>query len=236
MQLDSNQKIIDLEKCFGIKIKNKQNFIKSLTHTSYTGENEIDVKESYERMEFLGDAVLKLCVSDILFKKYPELPEGDLTKLRSNLVSDNTLARIGEKIGLNKLVILGKQEEKTGGRKKLSIVACAFEALLGAFYLDDSYKKIFAFLEKVFTPEIENLNENLDKINAKATLQEHTQSLNKNLPKYEIKEEKGPEHNKIFVVQVSYMDEVLAIGQGKTKKEAEQDGAMQACKKMGIIK
>ena len=229
------QKFKKLEEIFGIKVENSENFLKALTHSSYTREKELDSLENYERLEFLGDAVLKLSVSDILISQFPEYAEGDLTKIRSIVVSDNTLAEIAESVGLNNLIILGKQEEKTGGRERKSIMACAFEAILGAYYLDGKYLEISKFLKKVFESYIKNVDENFAKFNAKAVLQEHTQSLNKQLPEYKIVGEKGPEHDKIFVAEVSYMEHVLATGQGKTKREAEQDAAYKACNKFGII-
>lgn len=236
MQLDFNEKLNKLEKIFQIKIEQTQNFEKALTHSSYTRENELKSTENYERLEFLGDAVLKLCISDILYRKFPEYPEGELTKIRSIIVSDNTLAEIAEKTGINKLIALGKQEEKTGGRDRKSIMACAFESILGAYYLSGKYSEISLFLEKAFNPYIEEVDEHFEKFNAKAILQEHTQSVNKKLPEYKIIEEKGPEHDKIFIIEVSFMDEILATGEGKTKKQAEQECAYNACKKLGVIK
>lgn len=225
-----------LEEIFQIKIKNTAIFEKALTHSSFTRENELDSTESYERLEFLGDAVLKLCMSEILYKKFPDYTEGDLTKIRSIIVSDNILAKIAEEIGLAPLVILGKQEEKMGGRNRSSILACAFEAILGAYFLEENHDVILKFLEKTFSPMIEEVDNNFEKFNAKAVLQEYTQSLNKKIPHYKIIEEIGPQHDKIFVVEVSYMDEILAVGRGKTKREAEQDAAYSACIKLNVIK
>lgn len=225
-----------LEKIFQIKIKDSKIFEKALTHSSFTRENELDSTESYERLEFLGDAVLKLCVSDIVYKKFPYYAEGELTKIRSIVVSDNVLAKASEKIGLSSLVILGKQEEKMGGRTRASILACTFEAVLGAYYLEENLDAISKFLEKTLTSIIEEVDENFEKFNAKAVLQEYTQSLNKKIPHYKIVEEIGPQHDKIFVVEVSYMEEILAVGRGKTKREAEQDAAYNACIKLKVIK
>jgi len=236
MQLDFNKKIKSLERIFQIKITETENFERALTHSSYTRENDINILENYERLEFLGDAVLKLCMSEILYKKYPKYPEGELTKIRSIVVSDNTLAEVAEQIGLNNLMVLGKQEEKSGGRERRSIMACTFEAVLGAYYLNNNFNELSKFLEQHLNPFVEDVDANFEKFNAKAVLQEFTQSKNKQLPSYKIVEEKGPEHDKIFVVEVSYMDEVLALGEGKTKREAEQAGAYDACKKLGAIK
>lgn len=229
------KKLESLEKIFQIKIKNSKIFEKALTHSSFTRENELDSTESYERLEFLGDAVLKICTSDILYKKFPEYAEGDLTKIRAIAVSDNVLAKVAEEIGLAPLIILGKQEEKMGGRNRSSILACVFEALLGAYYLDESLEEVLNFLKQILEPIITDIDEHLEKFNAKAVLQEYTQSLNKKIPHYNVVEEIGPQHDKIFVVEVSYMDEILAVGKGKTKREAEQDAAYSACIKLKVI-
>lgn len=225
-----------LEKIFKIKPENFKDFKKALTHSSFTKENNLDSLGNFERLEFLGDAVLKLCVSEILFKKFPKYSEGDLTKIRSILVSDNILAKAAKKIKLDKLLILGKKEEQTGGREKNSILACAFEAVLGAYFLEGKYAELSKTLEKIFKPFIKEIDENFEKFNAKAVLQEYTQAQNKMTPVYKIIEEKGPQHNKIFVTEVSYMEKILAEGKGKTKREAEQNAALQACKKLGAIK
>lgn len=234
MPLDC-EKLNLLEKIFQIKLKNSEIFEKALTHSSFTREKELSALESYERLEFLGDAVLKICISDILYKKFPEYSEGDLTKVRAIAVSDNVLAKVAKEIGLAPLIILGKQEEKMGGRKRPSILACTFEAILGAYYLQEGLTGILNFLAQTFSPVIKDIDEHLERFNAKAVLQEHTQFLNKKIPDYKIVEEIGPEHDKIFVVEVSYENEVLAVGKGKTKREAEQDAAYSACVKLNVI-
>lgn len=236
MQSAFNKKISKLEQIFKIGTQNKELFEKALTHGSFTRENDISSLKSYERLEFLGDAVLKLCVSDILYKKFPQYSEGELTKIRSIVVSDNTLAKVAEKIKLAPIIILGKQEEKMGGRNRLSILACVFEAILGAYYLEGKFQEISDFLETNLECFIKDVDENFEKFNAKAVLQEYTQSQNKIIPVYNIIEELGPEHDKIFVVEVSYMNQVLASGRGKTKREAEQECAYKACLKLEVIK
>lgn len=237
MLSDFNKKIDKLSELFGIKIKKQEQelFKKALTHSSFTRETETSPHENYERLEFIGDAVLKLCISDILYKNYPDYPEGELTKIRSIVVSDKNLAEIGLKMGLGSLIIMGKQEEKMGGRKRNSIIACTFEAIFGAYYLSGKYKELVIFLEKAFAESIKKVDKNFEKFNAKAVLQEYTQSQNKMTPEYRIIEEEGPEHNKVFVIEVSYMNDILATGRGKTKKDAEQDGAYKACIKLGAI-
>src|SRR5574344_325479 len=234
MQSDFSETVCKLEKIYGVKVKNVENFKKALTHGSYTKENELSPLEDYQRLEFLGDAVLKLCISDILYKKYPEYEEGDMSRIRSTIVSDETLLKLARKINLQKLMILGKQEEKTGGRERSSIIACTFEAILGAFYLDGELNKIANFLEKEMTPMIEEVDKNQLKFNAKAVLQEYTQGLTKQIPLYKTVGEEGPDHAKTFIVEVWYEGKILAREKGKSKKEAEQNCAFTACEKLGV--
>lgn len=234
MSLDC-RKLELLGKIFKIKPENPKIFEKALTHGSFTRENELNSLKNYERLEFLGDAVLKLCISSILYKNFPEYPEGNLTKIRSIIISDNILAQVAKQIGLAPLINLGKQEEKMGGRTRPSILACTFEAMLGAYYLENKFLELSNFLEEVFEPFIKDVDEHFEKFNAKAILQEYTQSQNKKTPTYKLIDEIGPQHDKIFIVEVSYMDEILASGEGKTKREAEQVCAYKACLKLGII-
>ena len=151
---------------FGIKIKNEEYFKKALTHPSYTQDLNLPHTDSYERLEFLGDAVLKLTVSDVLFSLFPESTEGEMSKIRSIIVSDNTLSEIAKDSGLDKLIVLSKHDEKQGARKLNSICACAYEAVLGAYYLDGKYKEVREYIEKTFTPYIFDVKNNFAKYNA----------------------------------------------------------------------
>lgn len=220
---------------FGIETTNGELYKKALTHSSYTKEKDLPHTDCYERLEFLGDAVLKLTISDVLFKLYPEAPEGELSKIRGIIVSDNTLADIAKKNGLPELIIMSRHEEKQGCRKLNSICACAFEAILGAYYLDGKFDEIIKFIEKTFRPYIDDVKNHFEKFNAKAILQEYTQGQTKTTPVYTVINESGPQHKKEFEIEVKYNDEVLAIEKGSTKKEAEQKCAYSACKKLGII-
>lgn len=224
-----------VEEIFGIEIRTEKLYKHALTHSSFTKENNLPYTDCYERLEFLGDAVLKLTISDVLFKMYPDSSEGDLSKIRSIVVSDNTLADIAKANGLQKLIIMSRHEEKQGCRNLNSICACAFEAVLGAYYLDGKYKEIEKYIEKTFKPYITEVNNHFEKFNAKAILQEYTQGLTKNTPVYKVVNETGPEHKKEFEVEVSYNDEILATEKGSSKKEAEQKCAYSACRKLGII-
>ncbi len=224
----------NLEQIFNINIENAELFKKALTHPSYTKEQEMDYTESYERLEFLGDAVLKLAVSDILYKKYPDYTEGSMSKIRSVIVSDAVLFEVAEKIGLSELIILGKHEEKQGCRKLESVCACAFEAVLGAYYLDGKFSELIEFINRIFLPYIQEVDKNFEKYNAKALLQEYTQSKTKTIPEYRVINETGPAHNKTFEVEVWYEGKLIASASGKSKKDAEQKCAYEACKKLGI--
>lgn len=224
-----------LEKVFGIKIANSDLFKKALTHPSYTQDLNLDYTESYERLEFLGDAVLKLTVSDVLYNMYPHSTEGEMSKIRSIVVSDNTLAQIAKSNGLSELIILSKHDEKQGARNLNSICACVFEAILGAYYLDGKYKQVRKYIEKTLTPYIKDVKDNFAKYNSKEILQEYTQGLDKNRPVYKVVNESGPAHKRIFEVEVSYNGDVLAIEKGLSKKDAEQKAAYSACEKLGII-
>ncbi|MBR5554655.1 ribonuclease III [bacterium] len=225
-----------VEEIFGIKIDNKDYFISALTHPSYTQEKNLDYTKCYERMEFLGDAVLKLAMSEILFEKFPQAHEGEMSKIRSIAVSDNILSNISKKIGLAKLIITSEHDGKQGIKNLESVSACAFEAVLGAYYLDGKFDELRAKLKDIFEPYVAEIAQNMDKYNAKALLQEYTQGLNKEIPQYKLVSESGPPHNKIFTVEVSYRGEVVAMGSGKSKKDAEQKCAYEACKKLGVIK
>ena len=228
--------IKDLEKIFSIEITDEELFTKALTHSSYTKENSLDSLLNYERLEFFGDSVLKLAVSEILMKKFPKSNEGELTKIRSIIVSDAMLSKVSIDLGLQDFIILGKNAEKSGERKRSSINACIFEALIGAFYLTGKKSEIIEFLGKVFEPEIIDVKDNFAKYNAKEILQEYTQSKTKELPQYKLIREFGPQHEPNFEIEVMYQGKVLACMTGKSKKDAEQKCAYEACKKLGVIK
>lgn len=221
---------------FGIETITPDLYKKALTHPSYTQDLNLPHTECYERLEFLGDAVLKLTVSDVLYNMYPNSTEGEMSKIRSIIVSDNTLAEIAKENGLQDNIILSKHDEKQGARKLNSICACAFEAILGAYYLDGKYNEVRKYIEQTFTPRIKDVKNNFGKYNAKEILQEYTQAINKDRPVYKIIKEHGPEHKKEFEVEVSYNGNVLATEKGFSKKDAEQKAAYSACEKLGILK
>jgi len=220
---------------FGIETVTPELYKYALTHSSYTKELNLPYVECYERLEFLGDAVLKLSISEVLFKMYPDSPEGELSKIRGIVVSDNTLADIAQHNGLQNLIIMSKHEEKQGCRKLNSICACSFEAVLGAYYLDGKFNEIVKYIERTFPPYIEDAAKHFEKYNAKAILQEYTQGINQDRPQYRVVSESGPAHKRVFEVEVFYENKILASGKGYSKKDAEQKAAYTACEKLGII-
>ena len=208
---------------------------KALTHPSYTKELNLDELLSYERLEFFGDSVLKLFTSKLLYNTYPDYPEGDLSKIRSILVSDAILSKIALEIGVDKRIKLGPAEEKQGGRKRESNLACSVEALLGAYYLNGKTIEIEDFIAHYLMPYAKDIDEHFEKYNAKDLLQQYTQSVDKTLPTYRTVAVHGPAHKPEFEIEVVWQDKVLATARGKSKKEAQQNCAYEACKNLGVI-
>lgn len=208
---------------------------KAITHPSYTKEYNLDSLLCYERLEFFGDSVLKLFSSKLLYETYPEYPEGDLSKIRSILISDNILAKVAFEIGLDKLIKLGPSEEKQGGRKRESNLACSLEAILGAYYLSGEGACAEEFIRKYLLPYAKDIDKHFEKYNAKDILQQYTQGIDKTLPVYKTVGTSGPAHLPVFEVEVEWQGKVLASGEGHTKKEAQQNCAYEACKKLGVI-
>ena len=214
---------------------NKELIKIALTHPSYTKENNLSDLENYERLEFFGDSVLKLFTSKILYTKYPTSPEGELSKIRSILVSDAILAKVAVQIGLDKLIILGPSEEKQGGRKRESNIACSLEAILGAYYLSGKFDEIEKFINDYVIVFAEDIDKHFEKYNAKDILQQYTQAQDKTRPEYKTVAVSGPAHKPEFEIEVIWDGKLIAKAKGKSKKEAEQNGAYEACKKLGII-
>ena len=207
----------------------------ALTHPSYTKENNISDLENYERLEFFGDSVLKLFTSKLLYSSYPKSAEGELSKIRSILVSDAILAKVAVKIGLDKLIILGPSEEKQGGRRRESNIACSLEAVLGAYYLSGKQKEIETFIKEYIMVFAEDIDKHFVKYNAKDILQQYTQGIDKTRPEYRVVSVTGPAHKPNFCIEVVWGSKVISQACGKSKKEAEQLSAYEACKVLGII-
>ncbi|MCR4880867.1 MAG: ribonuclease III [bacterium] len=214
---------------------NTENLNIALTHSSYCNENNLPFELCNERLEFLGDAVLKLIISNYLYSRFPSYKEGDLSQIRSTVVSDETLYKISEKINLKKYILLGTAEDSNGGRNRHSTIACAFEALLGALYLDGRLSETTDFLQNLFEEEITIVDQEGLKGNTKALLQEYYQAFSNNVPEYVLTKQEGPPHNRTFYVDVFFENEYLASGVGTTKKAAQKEAALKACELLGLL-
>ena len=221
----TEQEIQEFENKIGYTFKNKDLLIQAFTHSSQVNEQKINKRPDYERLEFLGDAVLEMISSAYLFKTYPEKKEGEMSKIRASLVCEPALAYCSEQIELKKYIQLGKGEEATGGRNKESIIADVMEAVIGALYLDGGIEESKKFIDSYVLTNADSMQMFSD---SKSILQEFTQGENLGEIRYEICGESGPEHDKIFEVRVFVGDKNLGEGTGKTKKAAEQKAAYQA--------
>ena len=170
-----------------------------------------------------------------MYETYPESPEGELSKIRSILVSDAILAKAAIKIGIDKEIILGPAEEKQGGRKRESNLACATEAVLGAYYLSGQAEKIEKFIKDYVMIYADDVDKHFVKYNAKDILQQYTQGIDKTLPVYRTVRTKGPAHKPVFEIEVEWQGRIIAKAEGKTKKEAQQNCAYEACRELGVI-
>jgi len=219
-----------VEKNLKYRFKNFENLVTALKHRSYVYKNEHSGVNSNERMEFLGDAVLDLVVGEFIFNKYPNSREGQLTQLRSSLVNRNALAREAKAMKLGSYLLLSESEEKSGGRARLSILSDAYEAIIGAMYLDGGIKPVRKFLYSNLLQDITNdtFNFNEKPINYKSKLLEYTQAVRKGQPEYRLESALGPEHNKIFTINLYIDGQALSKGVGSSKKAAEQEAAQAA--------
>ena len=216
-----------LESRIDYKFRNSLLLAEALTHPSLAYESHKPHFDN-QRMEFLGDAVLQLVITDELFKMFPDFTEGRLTKLRSRVVSRRALARFAMAIHLGDYVLLGKGEEATGGRRRLSTLADAFESLIGAVYLDTGLIPARDLILRLFEAEIGNMITSPEERNPKGELQEFLQAIHPQAPIYRVISESGPDHRRVFQSEVSWQDKILATGKGKSKKEAEARAAAEA--------
>lgn len=221
------------EQKIGISFANKDLLRTAFTHRSYLNEHKRGEWEHNERLEFLGDAVLELAVTEFLYKKYPTKPEGDLTLYRSALVNAVTLAGIAEDLGMNDYMLLSRGEKKDMGRAREVILANAIEALIGALYLDGGYEKARAFITRFVLPLTDRLVAEGKWLDAKSKFQERAQDVAGITPSYDTVREAGPDHDKHFTVGVFLGKERVAEGEGKSKQEAEQAAATEALKTKG---
>jgi ribonuclease-3 len=219
------RKLTPLERALGLRFKDESLRQKSLTHRSYAFEQGANATN--ERLEFLGDAVLGLVITDIAFRSFGDLPEGELAKLRAAVVNMTTLAEVARELGLGEAILLGKGEEQSGGRRKASILADGFEAVLGAVYLDRGLKTATDLIRRLFWPRMAAYVRGEGDRDYKTILQELAAQDVGRLPEYRV-EERGPDHEKEFTATVYLGGRLFGSGTGRSKKEAEQRAARQA--------
>lgn len=217
----------------GLSFKNLDLLIEALTHRSYLNEHREYIGSHNERLEFLGDAVLELAATDFLYKKFPAKPEGELTAYRAALVNTVSLAESSQALGVNDFLLLSKGESKDTGRARDVILADAFEAIIGAVYLDQGFVAAEAFIAKNLYGKIDAVIANRSYQDAKSRFQEIAQEKRGTTPSYETLSEIGPDHDKRFTVGVFIGAEEIARGEGQSKQEAEQAAAVAGLDKMG---
>lgn len=232
---EHSDRIKKLERIIGTQINNPFLFIRALRHRSTMGDGHHQTQGSYERLEFLGDAVLDLIVSEIIFDRFPSKNEGFLTKLRAQLVKGDALADFSQKLGLSELILIGERAQGQGIEFSKSALSDVFESLIGAIYIDKSYIDARNFVAEVIERfvEFEQIINSLD--NYKSMLLEYAQSEKMAIPHYEVIAETGPDHNKTFEVRAIVDNKEFGQGQGKSKKEAEQNAARASLEKLGAL-
>lgn len=229
---NSKDQLASIEEAIGYKFKDRSLLKTAITHRSFLPESK-EASFDNERLEFLGDAVLELIISDLLYKKFADkFREGDLTKMRAYLVSEARLFKLARKLGLGDALYLGRGEEKSGGRMRPSILADAFEALTGAIYLDAGFEGSYKFVQRMFQDLFDVVENKGLFFDYKTRLQEFTQKVFHSLPHYNVLDATGPDHERLFTVALTFQDKELARGTGRTKKEAEQQAAKIALKKL----
>jgi ribonuclease-3 len=221
-----------LEKAIGIEFKNKNLLQQALVHRSYLNEHPRFKLESNERLEFLGDAVLELIVSFLIFRKLPDYPEGVLTNIRSCLVRTSTLAEIARKFNLGSFLLLSRGERELGGTENSTLLANCLEAVIGAIFLDQGIKKVEKFLLEILEPKLEKVLKSQKFKDPKSLFQELIQAEEKITPEYQVIGEAGPDHDKVFTVALRVGKKTWAEGTGKSKQEAEEKAAQAALEKI----
>ena len=227
----------ELQQRVGYRFRDRGLLEHALTHKSRAAEDVSGGVADNESLEFLGDAVLGLVVAEALFRRYPDYTEGQKSKIKAAVVSTQTLARRADSIGLGEHLILGRGEEKTGGRFKQALLADAYEALIAAMYLDGGLSAAASFLERELNADIlSNAGEGVVGTDYKSTLQERLQAMGRPLPEYRVASTSGPDHRKVFTIDVVVSGETLGTATGRAKKEAEQEAARIALEKVQTTK
>lgn len=231
--MNEDWQLAGLEAQIGYRMVDRSLLRSALTHKSYSNEQPGADLPYGERLEFLGDAVLDLVVSDSLFQRYPQLSEGELTRVRAELVNERNLAPLGQRLNLGGYLLLGRGEESSGGREKASLLADAFEALLGAIYRDGGLAAATKVVDALLGEQIDLAVRDRAGTDYKTRLQERLQAMGCALPSYELIGAEGPDHQKSYQVEVCCGGEAIGTGRGRTKKAAQQQAACQALQRLG---
>ncbi|MDA3959007.1 ribonuclease III [Oceanispirochaeta sp.] len=221
------KELLCFEKKAGIRFRSHGLLNLAFSHRSYTNEHQEQIANN-EKLEFLGDSILGLVVSDYLYNTLPEMVEGDLARIKSFVVSEESLAELALPLEVDQYLLMGKGEENSGGRLKKAILADAMEAIFAAYYLDSGFKETTRFILTLLVPQIEKVLNNKHKRDFKTLLQEYCQKTYKIYPRYTVIKNSGPDHNKTFWIEVNINDSIYGPGKGKNKKEAEQKAAEEA--------
>jgi len=232
MDKERKKALQELQKKIGYRFKSLDLLNQGLRHKSFVHENVDAEGKDNERLEFLGDAVLDLVIGHLIMDRYPDYPEGSLSRLRASVVNETRLAKIARDLSLGEYLLLGKGEEMTRGREKSSILSSTLEALLATIYLDGGYKKAFKAIAQLFSLTLEVAEKESFYQDYKTKLQELSQDTLKATPRYVLAKEYGPDHDKIFGVQVQIQGKVAGVGAGRSKKEAEQRAARRTLQKL----
>jgi ribonuclease-3 len=231
----SEANLKEFSKLIGHRFRRLDLLRQALKHRSILPQVKEDRVHSNERLELLGDAVLGLVVTEALYHRFPDKEEGDITAMKSLLVSRKILARFARQLDLGRFVLMSEAEERSGGRARLSIISDTFEAVIGAIYLDGGLERARVFIEAVVLKEIDTILQEEQHRNFKSLLLEYSQSQNFGVPSYVIRSEEGPDHDKIFTVEVRIQNRTVGVGVGNSKKRAEQNAAQDALEKLQSV-
>jgi ribonuclease III len=228
--------VSDFESKLGYSFRQRELLERALTHKSFSNENRDVRAPNNERLEFLGDAVLGFVVGEMIYRSFPSLQEGALSKIKAHLVSSNMLGAKGRMLEIGRYLRMGAGEARSGGAEKVSLLADAFEAVVAAIYMDGGVPAVEAFCRRVFGPEVDGINiGDLSFHDYKTTLQETAQGLGLPLPEYRVIEESGPDHEKAFLVELLWDGDAFSKGSGPSKREAQRKAAKEALKKLGRL-
>lgn len=225
--------IVQFEQAQGIQFRNKELLRTAFIHSSFVNETDDEGVSDNERLEFLGDSILEFVVSEALYVRFPDLTEGELTSVRASLVRRETLARYARQLELGSYLLLGHGEDESGGRKRMATLCATFEAVVGAIYLDQGLEAVRRFVLPLIEEDLTRLQPQSLGKDPKSRLQEWAQSDRGMAPKYRVVATSGPDHAKVFTMQVSIGDHVYGLGQGRSKQEASQSAAAMALHRLG---